>query len=367
MKNIGKIIVSFLAWALIASIAATKLQMNFGIAPVISTLCFLALSVFLVLFVSPKTFGVGAAVDQEIWLREIMKRLWKNNMFLTRAYDEGEYVLGGAVVHIPQPGAAPNVVKNRSTYPGVSVRRSDTDITYLLNDYTTDPTHIPRVELATITYDKTSSVIQDLFGYLMQYVADDQLVNWLQGLSATGIINTTGAATAALEAGQTGNRNAMIWQNLRDAQRVMNKANVSPLGRVALFEENMFQQFVDSLSATPYKDFSAVYNPETGTIGKLFGFDIMTRSTVGVVSAGAGALAVNAVGQAAAATDNVACLCFQQEALSNALGTTEMFQKIGDPTYYGDIFSTRIRMGGRRRRADDLGVVAIVQGTPAGN
>jgi hypothetical protein len=130
---------------------------------------------------------------------------------------------------------------------------------------------------------------------------------------------------------------------------------------VALLEENMFQQLVDSVSATAYKDFNKAYDEKKGTMGQLMGFDIMTRSSVAMAAAGNGALAINTLAMATAATDNVACICYQEEAVSRALGTIKMYQRNDDPLYYGSVFSTRLRMGGRRRRADNAGVIAIVQ------
>ena len=37
----------------------------------------------------------------------------------------------------------------------------------------------------------------------------------------------------------------------------------------------------------------------------------------------------------------------------------------GNPLYYGDIYSFLLRLGGRIRRADNKGVLAIVQGMPS--
>ncbi len=364
LTNFLKVLMSFAAWLFVEAVAGAVAK-SFGIPQEVTVVAMVAITLFGVLK-SQYGLGVKNAVDAEIWVREIIKRLWKNNEFLKRAFNEDNYVMGGAVVHIPQPGGAASVVKNRSVFPGVASRRVDTDITYILGDYSTDPIHIPDVELTTITYDKTSSIIQDLFGYLMQYVADDQIVNWLQALPATLQVPTSGPSTLALENGQTGNRLAMRWQDLQEAQRLMNKANVAKNGRVALLEENLYQQLISSLAATPYKDFARTVDEKDGVIGRLFGFDIMNRSSVAMAAAGAGALSVNAVGAANAATDNVACICYQEETVSRALGTVEMYQRAKDPLYYGDIFSTRLRMGGRRRRADDLGIVAIVQAPDAG-
>ena len=43
------------------------------------------------------------------------------------------------------------------------------------------------------------------------------------------------------------------------------------------------------------------------------------------------------------------------------MGDIKFFERVGDPTYYGDIYSVSVRMGARIRREDAKGIVAIVQ------
>jgi len=370
MKKIGLIIASFLMWAMFTGMIAGELQKQ-GIAPVITTAAMFVLTIAGVLFAKPAQPGmVSNDVNVSVWAREIIKRFWKENKFLQYAFSEDQYVVGGAAVLIPNPGTRSPVTKNRSSYPAVAVRRSDSTVMYELDEYTTDPVHIPNVELETISYDKTSSIIEDLFGGLIQDVADDMLIKWLTSLQGANVVNTTGPLTAALESGQTGNRLGMRWQDLRQAAQIMNKANAPKDGRVALLEENMYQQLVDSVASTQYKDFDRSYDPATGVIGRLMGFDIMTRSSVAVAADaldGGGLMQVNAFEASIGATDDVVSMCWHRNSVSRALGTTKLYQRMDDPLYYGNVFSTSLRMGGRVRRADNVGIVAIKQAMGASN
>jgi len=63
----------------------------------------------------------------------------------------------------------------------------------------------------------------------------------------------------------------------------------------------------------------------------------------------------------AAATELAAGLAWQQQCVSRALGEVKMFDKLDDPTYYGDIYSFLMRVGGARRRYDKKGVAVIVE------
>lgn len=296
------------------------------------------------------------AVQNEFWIKAIITRFWKKNEFLKFAFNEDDYVVGGAVVHIPQPGAAPVVVKNRAVFPGVAVERADTDITYVLDKYTTDPTHIQDADKLELSYDKIMSVFGDHANQIAQTVADDLVIKWLTGIAS--FVPTTGALAAVTTAGQTGTRKVMLTAELKKAGLIMDLQNVPDEDRYSLIEANMLDQLTESLTATQYRDFSSHYDAAKNVVGKLYGFNIMKRSTVAMASA---ADAINPLGAAVAATDNVISMCWQKDCVSRALGQTKFFEKTNDPTMYGDVYSALLRMGGRRRRADGAGVIAIKQ------
>ena len=81
-------------------------------------------------------------IPVQIFADYIIEKLRKMNPFLVFAVDESSKVLGGSVVHIPQAGASPKTVKNRSTFPATAVKREDSFVTYPLNVFSTDPTHV---------------------------------------------------------------------------------------------------------------------------------------------------------------------------------------------------------------------------------
>lgn len=300
------------------------------------------------------------AVQKEIWVNYIVGRLWKANPHLKLSFNDDQYVVAGRIVHIPQPGALPTIVKNRATYPAAVVRRTDTDITYNLDEYTTDPTHIVEADKVELSYDKINSVVGDHVGALAQTIGDDMIVKWLTGIATTNIIRTTGTAVAVTTAGQTGTRLRMLANDLKTAKLRMDMANVPSEDRYALIESNMFDQLLTDLTLTQNRDFSTYFNASEGTVRRLFGFTLLDRSTVAMTNAAA--TTINAFGQAVVNGDNVASFCWQKDALTRALGTIDFFEDVKNPLYYGDIYSSLVRMGGRRRRADDAGIIVIAQG-----
>lgn len=303
------------------------------------------------------------AIQREIWQDHIEGNLFKNNEFLLASTDAGQFVLQGKVVHIPQAGTLPNIVKNRSSLPGTIVQRADTDVTYSLDEYTSDPILIPYAETFELSYGKRESVLSEHESSLKQTIADNILVSWSPS-GAGNMIRTGGGATGAHLDSATGNRKKLTVKDMKAAQLLLNRQNVPMENRYALLSADMFQQLTDDLSVNDYRDFSAAYNIKDGILGKLFGFNIMMRSAV-VTYTNDTVPVVNAYGATADTDDNDAVLCWQSDALERAIGSVKFFERIDDPTYYGNVYSMSVRMGGRKRRADGKGIVAIVQAASA--
>lgn len=305
-------------------------------------------------------------IPVQVFRDYIIEKLRKVNPFLAFAIIETAFVLGGAVVHIPNAGASPTVVKNRSTFPATAVQRTDSFVTYALNVFTTTPTFVTWHEENEISYDKTDSVLNDHVQTLMEAVGDDILYAWVTGIKSDGtndtipaknIIKTTGSAVAATEDGQTGNRKAFTYADLAKAQALMNKMNVPKTDRYALLESYQYQQLIDSLSSNQMAAFQQTADIANGIVGRLAGFNILERSSV---------LAFNgntpiAPGTALGAASNLGALCWQKDSVALALGDIKPFQDDDNPQYYGDIFSAAVKAGGRCRRQDWAGVIAIVQ------
>lgn len=353
MKNLSKVVTGLLLVVLFATLAATTFQL-----PVVPTVL---VSVLISAFIpQPKNALHGVVLEQ--WAAYIIERFWKDNGFLKNAYDDSQYVIGGRIIHIPQPGSKPNVAKNRNSFPGTAVRRSDTDVVYPLDEYSTDPTHIPNIDAIHLSYNKQDSVLGDHMYVLNETVADDMLLKW--AANAT-IVKTTGANATATPTqvgpvtGQSGNRLAFTQRDLKSLMTRMNANNVPKNDRFVLIDDNMFDAFYDSLGDTTAKDFSRYMDAENGIIGKLHGFNIMTRSSVLALTS---ADAVKALGAALGTTDNLGSIAWQKNAVAFAIGSTQLFQDTNNPLYYGDIHSALVMAGGRVRRADGLGVYIIEQG-----
>jgi hypothetical protein len=318
-----------------------------------------------------------STVTPEIWTDYIIQNLFKDNEFILNSVDESQYVIGTGVVHIPQAGSPSGVQRNRKTLPATITRRKDIDVTYVLDEFTTDPRFIPNIDQAELSYDKMDSCMSEDMMFLKQFVAEAMLYNW----KPTYYIKTTGDAVAAHYG--TGNRKAVTLDDFMNAKKVFNKWGIPKEDRAVAIDTDMKEQLVKELKVTANRDFSVLYDPVSGEIKKLETFTIHERSTGLVASnqtlSAEGTkgyfkwtatdllytpeeLADIEAGETAVATTAAAvALFYQKTQVSRALGDTKMFDDKGNPQYYGDIFSFLQRAGGRARRADGKGVLGLIQ------
>lgn len=342
---------------------------SFAIAPAVGLSTGWFMTGLTALSFIPMPTGVAMmAIQKEIWINDIVANLFKANPHLNFAYNADAFVLSGKVVHIPNSGTKPAVKKNRTDLPATVVTRTDTDITFSLDEFSSDPMKISNAEKYELSYDKRQSVIGDQKESLAETVGDWFFSYWAP--LAAKCKRTTGANIAAHVG--TGNRKAVTLADIKQFDKLFNRQNVAKTDRYCQLDADMYEQFTDSLTATQYRDFSSAFNPETGVVGKLFGFTFLaSRSTVLVYDDGDDLLLVDASvdvtaeDYADAATACAAGLFWQKDCVIRALGQNEMFEDIANPQYYGDIYSALIRAGGRIRRNDAKGVMALIQDIPA--
>ena len=110
------------------------------------------------------------AIQKEIWTNHIQENLFKDNEFLNYAFNADQYVLMGKVVHIPNSGSTATIVKNRTSLPATVIQRTDIDITYSIDEFTTDPILIPNADTVELSYDKLSNVLSEYESALRQLV-----------------------------------------------------------------------------------------------------------------------------------------------------------------------------------------------------
>lgn len=351
MKSINYLNLFFVV--LMAMVIGAALE----VSPVMTFGCLVALSLV------PMPKGVAMmAITREIWTKDIVENLYKDNGFAMRAFNADMYVLQGKVVHIPVAGTASTITKNATSFPVSAVKRTDTDATYNLDTFYSTPRHIEQIEKYELEYDKRQSVLGEDQRAITEAAMEALIYNWGPAVAKTTL--TTGASRAATLVGATGNRKKFDKAEVSTIKLAMDAANVPSNGRVALLTAYHYNDFLASLTDAERTDVGRVANLETGLIGKYLGFEIYMRSTVLRYRGADNAVAKvdeQASGYAASdkTEDRAASLFWHDMHVERALGDVDIFDNPRQAEYYGDVLSMILRLGGRIRK--DEGVWAAVE------
>lgn len=296
------------------------------------------------------------ALQTQIWINSIVELLFADNTFAARSIDHSAFVTD-KTVHVPNAGSAPSVVKNRSVFPATAAQREDYDLTYDINEYSTDPVHIQDAERVELSYNKRESVLKQMKSALADKAHLDLALSWVP--SGYAKVGTSGAAAPAHMPSSTGNRQAMTKADVLAVKNLFDLDDIPQTGRCMLLDAVMYNQLVASLSESEANAFNASVNAQRGILGRLYGFDFYMRSSVFRVAANGASMA-----SSASATTSAAGLAWQEDCVSRAMGNHELFENNKDALFYGDVMSALVRAGGSYIRNDKKGVAVIYQVTP---
>ncbi|NPD82248.1 hypothetical protein HPS57_09745 [Prevotella sp. PINT] len=296
------------------------------------------------------------ALNRQIWLSAIQENFYPDNSFAVKSVDDSAFV-SCHTVHIPNAGAPSKVQINRSKVPADVTKRTDNDLTYDLDELTTDPIYIPHIETVELSYDKRNSVLANDREALRSNAQQNLLYKWFTG---GNIVKTTGEARDAHTSGTaSGKRKKVTKDDILELMILFNKDNVAKDGRYLLLDSVMYADLIADLSEKELWAFQNSADTEKGILGQLFSFHIMERSQV-LRMAGDGNTLLEWE-KDAVAEECAAGLAWQEQCVSRAQGEVKMFDSMDNPQYYGDIYSFLMRSGGKYRRYDKKGVAALVE------
>lgn len=311
------------------------------------------------------------AIQKQIWLNHIEEEIFKDNSFLKDAANASDNVIGGRAVHIPQSGGSGNIVKNRTVLPAPIRSRTDNDVIYLIDEFTSDPVLIRNIEKNELSYEKRSSVLGEDQDKLKQEVAETMIYNWLNSpvfeaygattLPGSNVITTTGDNGDATAPGATGQRKKA---RLNDLQRMRTKFSqenrwVDGQMHALLTPQDIADMFpAESPTTATYMQMVTEEERRNGIMYKAQGWKIKTRSTVTRVNDAGIILDPNAIGTEG---DDEASLFWYKQAVEYAMGDIIFYDDMGNPVYYGDVYSFLVRAGGRARRSDYKGIALLKQ------
>ena len=291
---------------------------------------------------------------QTLWMKRIMENIYADNAFIEKSQNWDEYATNGAkTVVIPQAGLAAGFERNRTVRPAVAVEAPDSDVEYVMTNYTSNPVLVTNLDQLQMSYDKMQSKVVNMTSELKEGMAVDLLYAWRP--EAANILQTTGGDTESGLVGSTGNRKRLTFADCVKAGKFMNKKNIPKLGRILLVTSDMH---ADLLLDPDVKDKfnTTLANLNTGVLGTLAGFTVMERSsTLACTSANA----VKVPSAAIAATDSEMAIAWHPQFVGRSLSGIQTYYEENSPLYYGNIISMEANLGGKKAYADGRGVVGI--------
>ena len=306
------------------------------------------------------------AIQKQVWAKDIAEQLFPSDSFMVQGINDDSWV-ENKTVNLNQSGALPGVKRNRTTVPATITQRTDVSPNYDLHEHTTDPTLIRDIEEVEVNYNKRQSVLR-------LHVASLNLdcANWMQyywGASESeNIIRTSGANTDAVVAGATGTRKKLTIDDLVKAKSLMDDMDVPANGRYMLLPAYMYNNLIiDEKELLMNLEFSGRARIQDGEIMKVLGFNLFKRGKKNLLTYSNAATPVKRTPDATtgATTANSAAIFWHKDFVRRAKGAVKVFADIDEAAYYGSIFSSLARTGGRIDRSDETGVGVIVESAGA--
>lgn len=312
------------------------------------------------------------ALQVEFWHDTIQEKLLQDNTFLQHIADvSSDNIINGIIVHLPQSGEPSKVVKNRTLLPAAVAERKDSEVLYKIDEYTTDPVRISNADTVELSYDKRRSILDQDIANLSEEVAEGMLTNMVvspvgdnKELPSSNILLTDGNVIDVnnFDGSATVKRKSYSLKDLQRMKAFFKSQKAWTEGQMycLLTSEAIAQMFpVDSQVVATYMAATSETERRAGVIYKVQGWSILERSSVYTMNSDTKEFkAFGAVGEATDAEGN---LFWNKNMVEKAIGTTQAFENIGDPTYYGDIYSFLVRTGGRARRKNYEGVAVLMQ------
>jgi len=300
------------------------------------------------------------ALETEVWEADIHENLYQDNPHMEAGIDHSQFV-ENRTVHMPVEGGDPNVVKDRTTYPAAISTLSETESTYQLGTYTTNPSWVEDVRKMEVSYQLRQSVLQRHERILNEEIGTETLYAWSFDQDGTKTVRTSGSSQSNVQApGATGSRNAIHPDDLRRAAAVMDNDNVPMMGRIAMFPPDLYYQFLQYREVQDQNFMGSTGAVRNGALTTFAGFQIMLRPGVPVFDDST-TPQKKARGAATATGDNLAVLLWQEDQVAKAIGEISVYIEEGKADYHGDLMSALIRHGAAKVRANNVGLAAIVQ------
>lgn len=301
------------------------------------------------------------ALQREVWVSDIEEKLFEGSEFVNMSTNHDSFIVN-QTVHVPQSGSIPAVEKNRAVFPAAITERTDTELTYTVDSYSTDPIRVRNFDDLQLSYAKRQSVMSQHIEKINEEIGTQTAFTWAPEGDNTKVILTSGAATSVGPDGSAV-RKKIVTADIAAAAKKLDADKVPSTGRFLLMELSMYYELF-SIEELTRKDFMDRTALPAGVIDRLFNFNIMVRPTTVLYDVVVPTAPVReAIGAAPDLNSSFGCIGWHQAYVAKALGSTNVFLNEGEAAHYGDIMSAEVALGSSvlRNDARATGVVAIAQ------
>lgn len=293
--------------------------------------------------------------------KDLQGNLFPDNAFYMNAKNDDAFVVNDKV-ELPHAGATPAVVVDRASLPGTPVKRTDTASEYDLHELSSTPSIIQYSEELITNYAKRASLASEHGQALDEVVGDFLAHAWGSSANVSQVRTTGTEVRASILPSATGDRKRIIKADILNVGTILNRQNLPNRGqKIAVITPDMLEDLflIDEFANSDYNS-RKPYSEGGKTSFYFMGFHWYVRSKVTVFD-NTGTPVIKDIDAAGAATDNAGALFYHSEMVRRAKGAVKAFLSLDDPTYYGDLLSALVRVGGIASRTDGKGVVNLVE------
>jgi hypothetical protein len=265
-------------------------------------------------------------LNKEIWIPEIIEKFYPATSFLSYSRDLSPWVDNDAL-NLQEAGIDPDVYIDNEQYPIPIVKRTDIHHRIQLKRFDTENTvHINAIEVEE-SAEKRQSVIEGHRNSLRQKFARLAAFNWAPAKDDkfTPVEKTTGATNKR-------GYKAMSFEDLYYMEDRFDELEIPEDERILVLSP---KHAID-LRLEDMKLYKAVYDTR-----KLGSFTVVRSSINPRYNGTTGEkLAWNAP---VSATDAPSTLAYHTRSVARAQGTVDMYSRLSDPEYRGDIVGFNMR------------------------
>jgi hypothetical protein len=285
---------------------------------------------------------------KEIWIAQLMEKLYANYAHLTRSIDMTAEV-DNNIIHLADAGIDPEVLIDNNAYPIPMEERSDNPLELPLSRFRTKNTVVRDAEARQLAYNKMESVIRGHRNKLGEKCAQQATYAWTP--QQNDAFNPVFASTGADRADGT-SRKRLLLSDIVKMQEAFDLLKVPEAGRILVLSPQHKSDILNA-DAVLFKAFS---NLKTGEVMPLYGFDVYVSQLNPTFKYATGQK--NAFDSAVDPDNDSACSLFYHESeVMRADGTVDMFSRLRDPEADGDIVGFSKRFIGLPMRSKYRGAI----------